>query len=526
MSTSFGSLARYSAIVVAGFVVSRFFGLFRNMAILDQFGAGRDYEAFLAAIAIPDLVFQVLAGGAVGSAFIPVFNGYFARGEESQAWRLTSSVITIALAVTAPVALVLALLARPLADLLVPGWDPESKALTAELMRIMLISPVIFAVSGFVTSVLNSFQRFAAAALAPIFYNLAIIAGALLARPLDLGIHAVAIGATVGAGLHLLVQLPGLLQQGYRFRPTVDLALAGVREVGRLMLPRMLGLGVVQLNLLVNVVLASFLLVGSVGFLNVAWLMIMSPLVLAMAVSTAVFPTLAAESALDRHDEVRRLFLLSLRLIVFLTVPASIGLIALGEPIIRLFFERGEFTSESTRMTAYALKFYALGLLGHATVEIVDRVFYAFHDTWSPVRVATGAILTNILLSLALMNTPLNYGGLALANAIAATLEGGTLIWLLSRKLRDDSGRGLGLMRFGDDLGRILAAALLMGLVTVLLSELLFQRIQFTAALEHAAVLSICILAGAATYFGLASLFRVEETVTLWRLFRDRRGYK
>jgi putative peptidoglycan lipid II flippase len=506
-----------------GFVASRVLGLFRNMAILSQFGAGRDYEAYLAAIAIPDLVFQVLAGGAVGSAFIPVFKSYFARGADSDAWRLTNSVMTLAFVTTVPVTILLALLSRPLAEyVVVPGWDPSSKDLTAHLMRIMLVSPVIFAVSGFATSILNSFQRFAWAALAPVFYNLAIIVAALAARPLGLGIQGVAIGVVVGAGLHLLVQIPSLVGQGFQFRPMVDLGLSGVREVGRLMGPRMIGLGVVHLNQLLAIVLASFLVVGSLGYLNVAWLLIMSPLVLAMAVSTAVFPTLAEESALERRDEVRGLFLMALRMIVFLTVPASIGLIALAEPIIRLFFERGEFSAESTRMTAFALRFYALGLLGHATVEIVDRVFYAFHDTWTPVKVAVGAIVANLGLSVVLMRTPLNYGGLALANALAAVGEGAALVWLLSRKMRSENGRGLGLANLGHGLGRIAAAALMMGIAVFLLGELLFRSIELAPTIEHALVLLACISGGAAVYLVLARALRVQEVATLWRLLSGR----
>src|SRR5919198_5771356 len=216
MSDSIRSLAAASLVVMTGFVASRVLGLVRNMVITSQFGTGREYEAYVAAIAIPDLVFQVLAGGAVGSAFIPVFSGYFARGDQDDAWRLTNSAMTLAFVLTLPVAVGLAVLARPVAEVVVPGWDAESKDLTAQLMRIMLGSPVIFAVSGFATSVLNSFQRFAWAALAPVAYNLAIIAAALLARPLGLGIQGVAIGVAVGAGVHLLVQVPSLLAQGFR----------------------------------------------------------------------------------------------------------------------------------------------------------------------------------------------------------------------------------------------------------------------------------------------------------------------
>jgi len=161
MSAPTRKLAVASLIVMAGFMASRVLGLVRNVVIAQQFGAGREYEAFIVALTVPDLVFQVLAGGAVGSAFIPVFTSYFTRQQEDEAWRLTSTVMTVAMLATGVVALALALLARPVTELLAPGWDAESKDLTATLMRTMLVSPILFAVSGFATSVLNSFQRFA-----------------------------------------------------------------------------------------------------------------------------------------------------------------------------------------------------------------------------------------------------------------------------------------------------------------------------------------------------------------------------
>jgi putative peptidoglycan lipid II flippase len=503
-------------VVMLGFVASRLLGLVRNMVITSQFGAGREYEIFLAAIAVPDLIFQVLAGGAVGSAFIPVFNAYLARGEEAAAWRLTNAVMTLAALATTPIAVLIGLVAHPLVDfVIVPGWDPASKSQTAELMRLMLLSPVIFAVSGFATSVLSSFQRFAWAALAPIAYNLSIIAAAMLARPLSLGVEALGYGVNSGALLHLLVQLPACRAQGMPLRAVIDFQLAGVREVGRLMVPRMLGLAVVQLNQLVNIVLASFLVVGSIVYLNVAWLLLMSPLVLAMSVSTAVFPTLASDSALERRGEVRRLFLHSFRSIVFLTVPASIGLIVLGEPLIRLLFERGEFTAEATRATAFALRFYALGLLGHAAVEIVDRVFYAFHDTWSPVRVALGAIAANLTLSLLLMNTALGYGGLALANALAACGEGLMLFWLLSRRLESLDAAGLGLAEVAAALTRVLAAALVMALVISALSQPLLQQAQTANVLQQALALILCAAVGVAVYLATAFGLGVKEARAL-----------
>jgi putative peptidoglycan lipid II flippase len=241
-----------------------------------------------------------------------------------------------------------------------------------------------------------------------------------------------------------------------------------------------------------------------------------------MSISTAIFPTLAAESALARRDEVRRVFLFALRMIVFLTVPASVGLIVLAEPVIRLFFERGAFSAESTRHTAFALQFYALGLLGHATVEIVDRVFYAWQDTWTPVRVALGAISANVLLSLVLMQTPLDYGGLALANAIAALVEGSVLLWLLSRRMLRDDGHGVGLTALGGQLARIVVAGLAMGGLVIVTREALFRRVELAQTVEHAVVVAACIGAGTTAYLLISRAIGLEEPRALWRLLSRR----
>jgi putative peptidoglycan lipid II flippase len=508
-------LAAASLVVMAGFVASRILGLVRNIVIANEFGTGREYEAFVAALTVPDLVFQVLAGGAVGSAFIPVFKAYFAREEDEEAWRLTSIVMSLALLATGATALGLILLARPVTELIVPGWDAASKDLTATLMRTMLVSPVLLALSGFATSVLNSFQRFALAALAPIVYNATIIGSAIFLR--GLGIEGVAIGVAAGAALHLLIQVPGLIAQGMRFRFALDLAHPGVRAVLRLMGPRMIGLGVMALSQLMTVVLATYLVVGSLGYLNVAWLMTMTPLVLAMAVSTAVFPTLAEESARARGEAVRDVFLLSWRTILFLTIPMAVGLAILGEPLVRLLFERGQFTDLSTRMTAYALNFYAVGLAGHAIVEIVDRVFYALNDTRTPVVVATLAFLINLGLSLVLMQTGLNYAGLALANSLAALAEGSVLMLLLRRRVA-----GLDLRSIGASVARTLAASVLMGFSIGTLPRLLQEWLTLPETVELALVVGIVALAGAAAYLGFAYLLRSEELRVLLRLARSR----
>lgn len=508
-------LAQGALVVLTGFVLSRVLGVVRNIVISAHFGTGPEYGAYIAAIALPDLVFQVLVGGAVGSAFIPVFKRYLAHDQDDEAWHVTSSVINIFFLTAASCSAVLALLARPIMDVWVPGGDAEFRDLVASLTRILLISPAIFAVSTFCSSVLNSYHRFAIAAMAPLLYNLAII-GAAWGLSGPFGIYGLAFGAVAGAVLHFLVQLPFCLRLGMRWRPVIDISHAGVREVGRLFGPRVVGLGVVQFNQVLSaIVLASFVGAVSIGYLNYAWQLIMMPLALAMAVGTAVFPTLSEESALDNQAHVVRVFLLSLRLILFLTIPASIGLIVLGEPIIRLFFEHNKFDAVSTAGTASAMVFYALGLAGHATVEIVDRVFYARNDTRTPVMAAVIAVGVNIVFSLVLMRTGLSFRGLALANSIAALVEAGVLIRLVSTHLP-----GMSLGRLTTPALRILAASLVMGLPVAFLVAQLDPLLRPYGTPGEAMLLVICIAFGAVLYGVLSFLFRSDELQAVRRLVR------
>src|SRR5947207_8842099 len=465
-------LAQGALVVMTGFLLSRLLGAVRNVVIAAHFGAGPEYGAYVAAIALPDLVFQVLVGGAVGSAFIPVFKRYHTVGRDDEAWYLTSGVINIFVLVALATSLVLAIFARPVMDVWVAGQDAEFRDLVASLTRILLISPAVFAVSTFCSSVLNSYNRFAIAAMAPLMYNLAII-GAAWGLSGPLGIYGLALGAVAGAALHLLIQLPFCVRLGMRWRPIIDLGHAGVREVVRLFAPRVLGLGVIQLNQVLSaIVLASFLGAVSIGYLNYAWQLIMLPLALAMAVGTAVFPTLSEQNALDNRGGFEQLFLLSLRMILFLTIPASIGLIALGQPVIRLVFQHGQFSDDATVAVAAAMVFYALGLAGHATVEIVDRVFYARHDTRTPVMAAILAVAVNLVASLLLsgivrlslpfgveLASGMSFRGLALANSVAALVEAGVLLRFIAIRMP-----GLTIGRLATPTLRILAASLVMGL--------------------------------------------------------------
>jgi putative peptidoglycan lipid II flippase len=508
-------LAQGALVVMTGFLLSRLLGAVRNIVIAAHFGAGPEYGAYVAAIALPDLVFQVLVGGAVGSAFIPVFKRYHTVGKDEEAWYLTSSVINIFALVALVTSVVLAIFARPIMDVWVAGQDAEFRDRVASLTRILLITPALFAVSTFCSSVLNSYNRFAIAAMAPLIYNLAII-GAAWTLSGTLGIYGLAFGAVVGALLHLLIQSPFCFRLGMRWRPILDFKHSGVREVIHLFAPRVVGLGVVQFNQVLSaVVLASFIGAASIGFLNYAWQLIMLPLALAMAVGTAVFPTLSEESALENRSGFEQLFLLSLRMILFLTIPASIGLIALGEPLVRLVFQHGQFDETSTVAVASVMVFYALGLTGHATVEIVDRVFYAQHDTRTPVLAAVLAVCVNLVFSLVLMRTGLSYRGLALASSIAALIEASVLLRFMTRRMPE-----VRIGRLTTPTLRILAASLVMGLPVAWLAAALNPLMSPYGTPGEAVLLALCVSAGAALYALVSLAFRSEEIHTLWRLVR------
>ena len=505
-------------IVMSGFVASKLLGLIRNIVISHQYGATREYEQFLAAISVPDTVFQVLAGGTVSAAFIPVFTGYLAQRDDRRAWRLMSGLINLALLGIGLVALALAVAAPSLTGILVPGWNADEQQEVARLARIMMISPVIFAISALVTSVLNGAKRFALATAAPLTYNLALIGGAVFLRPW--GAEGLAYAAVAGALLHLVVQLPGLARIGARYAPTLALDLAGTREVARLMVPRVLSLGVSQLNLLVNVALASFLVQGSVAYLNYAWLILMVPLgVFGMGMSTAAFPTLAEQGAREQTDEQRQTFLFALRLILYLTVPAAVGLIVLGYPIVALLLERGAFDPNATWATSFALAWYAVGLPGHAAVEIVNRVFYAHHDTASPLRVAAIGASINLILSLVLMRTELSFGGLALANSLAAISEAALLVLMLQRRLGWFRPREL--VPFG---WRVALAAVAMGGVALLLYGVVASRVGLAHWSGQALVLVVAAGSAALIYGGLSVALGVEDVRRVAQLLRGRRA--
>lgn len=446
------SLARSTLIVMAGYVASKAVGVIREPLIARTFGAGKQLDAYYAAFNVPDLLFTLIAGGALASVFIPVFTDTLARRGQPEAWRVASAIINLVVISTLVLATIVAFFAPQIvACCLAPGFEPTQQALTVDLMRIVLLSTVVFALAGVLMGILNAQQHFLSPAFAPALYNFGIIAGAIFLAP-RFGIYGLAYGVVIGSLLHLASHFPALLRKGIRYQPILMLRDPVIGQVARLMGPRVLALGVIKVNTLVGTNLASQLGEGSVSALNLAFNVMQLPeTIIATAIATAVFPTLAAQAARGQDEQLRATMSASLRMIFLLSVPALLGLLLLGQPVVQILYQGGRFTPEATNAVVFALQFYALGLFGHSFLEIAARVFYARKDTTTPLLAAAAAMVLNIGLAIILVRI-LTLGGIALANALAVTFEAGILLWVARRRLTGAGGfsfaplavRGLG----------------------------------------------------------------------------------
>jgi len=517
MNSGDRQIARGASIVMAGLALSSLAGLVTTMLVSQAFGTQADLDAFYAANRLPELLFLLMAGGALASAFVPAFTGFLTRADRSGAWRLASAVGNLVVLVLLAASLLAALCAPWLVTtVLAPGFsDPAQVDLTADLMRILLLAPAIFGLSGLLMGILNAHQRFALPALAPAMYRLGWMLGLWLLVP-QLGIYGLAWGVVLGAVLHLLIQLPGVLRLGGRYLPTLGRGNPAVAEVGRLMLPRLLGVAVVQINFIVNTILASAMPEGSLAALTYAFtLMIMPQAIIGQASAIAALPTFSAQFARGELDSLRSSLGNTLRAVFYLALPASLGLALLSTPVVAALFERGAFTSQSTQMVAWALFWFSLGLVGHSVLEIVSRAFYALHDTRTPVVVGVGAMTLNILLSLTLWRVFdaigwMPHGALALANSLATALECIVLLELIRRRMG-----GLEARRLRPGLLAAIGSAAAMSLC-------LLGWLNRTQGWPPIAVALGGILLGLGVYLGLSAGLGAPEPRALWRAVRRR----
>jgi putative peptidoglycan lipid II flippase len=502
-------LIRSTGILMTAFLVNKILALGQRIIVANIFGTSSHYDAYVAAFRLPEILFLLIVGGALGTAFIPILSERLTRRPptDPDGWYLTSGVLNTTLLVVTGLAALGAVVALPLVkNIVAPGFTPENQILTANLMRLALISTIIFSVSSLVGAVLNTRQHFVLPAIAPLVYNVGIIFGALFLAP-HFGIYGLTFGALLGALGHLLIQIPGLIHFRAKFYALLYWRDPDLRRVLKLMGPRVLNVGVIQINFVVIYMLASYLSEGSVSALDYGWdLMQMPQTIIGSAIGIVLFPTLAELAAQHNIAGLRHTMALTVRIMLALTIPAAVGLIVLGRPIIQVMFERGEFGPDSTAAVFWALQFWALALIGHSLLEVVNRTFYAQKDTVTPLLTSLVSMGINLGLALLLYQTVLGVGGLALSNGVAVTIEVLIMLFIANRRLHGVESREI-----INTLVRTLLAAGAMALAVLAITFMIGPGQPIITIVGGG-------MLGLAVYLGAGWLLRLEELRLLPRL--------
>ncbi|MCL5411682.1 MAG: murein biosynthesis integral membrane protein MurJ [Patescibacteria group bacterium] len=491
-----------AAILMVLVLASRILGLIRNRILAGYFGAGPELDIYNASFVLPDLITNLLITGALSVAFIPIFTSFLVEKKEKEAWEMSSSLINFSLVFFSFAAVLIFIFANSLTQVIVPGYTVAQQAQVAELTRFLVFAELLLILGNFFTSILQSFNHFVITALAPVMYNLGIIAGILWLTPL-FGVKGVAFGVILGALLHLIIQVPLAKSLGFNYRLAFDHKNVGVRRVAKLSLPRVVGVGLGQFEWVVSIFLASLLTTGSVTILKFSFDLQNFPIGLfGVTIATAALPTLSVEWANKKAEEFKETFLSSLHQIMYLAVPMSVILIVLRIPVTRLILGSGKFDWSDTVHTATTLSFFALGIFAQASFLIVARAFYAMHDTLTPVKVAFGSLLLHILLSIFFVNQFGYVAYLALASSFAGIFSFLALLYLLNKKIG------------GFDRKRLVLPAVKTFLASVVMGISIYIPVKLldTFIIDTTRTVNLVILVGFVTLLGL-SLYLL---VTWW----------
>jgi putative peptidoglycan lipid II flippase len=516
-------VAKAAGVVGSATFLSRIFGYIRDMALAWFFGAGLYSDAFFVAFRIPNLLRRLFAEGSLSIAFIPVFTDYLTNQGKDDAFEMARSAIRL-LSVLLVIAAIIGVLLSPIIiRVIAPGFaeSPEKLSITIFLTRIMF--PYIFFIGMVALSmgILNVLGHFAAPALAPVFLNISIICSVFLISPYMADpVTGIAIGVLIGGVLQLILQVPFLINKGFYFWQKAKLYHPGLKRIGILMFPAVFGAAVYQISILVDTFLASLLAEGSVSYLYYADRLVQFPLgIFAIAAATAVLPSLSRQAAEKELPAFKNTFSYAMKLVFFITIPSMVGLIILREPIVALLFKRGAFDAETTRLTAYALLYYAIGLWAFSAVRIVVSAFYALQDTWTPVWMAVISVVAKIVLSVILMQW-LAHGGLALSTSLASMLNLGLLVWALRLKLG-----ALGLRNIIESVCKTMICSGIMGAAVWAIALLIIPSEGGTfSALLLGLMGSIVI--GLVLYGSFSLLLKSQELEKVLAIVRKGRGEK
>jgi len=506
-------IAKAAGVVGLATMLSRIFGFLRDMVVAAFFGAGLTTDAFFVAFRIPNMLRRLLGEGSLTVSFVPVFTEYLNVKTKEEAYELANIAFTLLSIILVVVSLLGIIFSPLIVTLMAPGWYikyPDHYHLTIFLNRLMFPYIFFIALVALCMGILNSLRHFAAPALSPIILNISMILTTLTLRDFFREpITALSVGVMIGGVLQLAMQWPFLLKVGVRLKPNFKFSHAGLKKIGLLFLPAAFGASIYQVNLVVSNILASFLPTGSVSYLYYADRIVELPLgVFAIAVGTATLPSFSEQVAKGNFEDLKKAISFSLRLILFVTIPATIALIALRIPIISVLFQRDAFDIHSTLLTAQALFYYAVGLWAFSVIRVVVSAFYSLQDTKFPMVAAIVALVTNVIASVILM-FPLKHGGLALATSIASAVN----VIMLSVVLRRRIGTFLD-GEFYRSTVKICVSSIVMWGMILLVDVFLPWRTEGPFD-ERLLFLTVCITVGIFSFFIMSYMTKCPEMMAI-----------
>lgn len=522
MASENANVARAAGIVGTATLLSRIFGYIRDMVIAGLFGAGLMTDVFIAAFRVPNLLRRLFGEGSLAVSFIPVFSEYLTNQGTAEAHRLAGAAIRLLVLALAVLTILGIIFAPWIVRALAYGFidTPEKFSLTVSLTRIMFPYVFFIGMVALFMGILNVYGHFTAPALAPVLLNLAMIGSVLAVTRFTpdpvFWVYGLAFGVVIGGVLQLLLQLPFLLRKGVTFWRSSKVYHPGLRKIALMFLPATFGAAVLQINTLVGNLLASFQPEGSISYLYFADRLVQFPLgVIGISTATAVLPAFSRQAAASDTSAIRDTFAYAINMVLFIIIPAMVGLIVLREPIVALLFQRGAFSAVAAQLTADALLYYAVGLWAFATLRIVAAALYAQQDARSPVRCAVISIVANLFLGVGLAG-PMGHSGIALALSLSAMVNLALLLMALRKRLGALGGRII-----AASLSRTVFSSALMGYAVWVVSSRLVP-----SGAEGTAILLTGIVAGIATglivYGGLSYLMRTPELVRSVAWFRTR----
>jgi putative peptidoglycan lipid II flippase len=495
---------------------SRIFGFIRDLVIAMSFGTSAAADAFFVAFRVPNIQRRILGEGGMNAAFIPVFSEYLATEKVKEGWDFCSKLFLLLSITLGLVSLIIFIFASPLISVLAPGFaeDANKFQLTVHLTEWMSGFLFFIGLSAFFTAILNTKKVFTLPAFAPVLLNICIIASAIWISPkMDEPVMGLAIGVLIGGLLQVVMQWPLVRAKGLRFTFNFDLKHSGIVKFGKLMIPAVLGVAVYEINILIDTLLASLLPGGSISYLYYGNRLVQLPLgVFAVALGAAILPTLSDQAAQKDLDSFKKTVSFGVRLVLFVTIPATCGLIILRFPIVNTLWERGEFLRLATDGTSQAILCYSVGLCAFAGLKILTAAFYSLQDAKTPAIIGACSMLVNVILNLILMG-PLQHAGLALATSIAAIFNCLALLIILKKRLGRLEGS-----KIWSSTQKLIVASGIMTLVVYFLNEFLFNPSD--SLLIKLASLFFCIFSGVACFILVSRILKNEE----WDFIRNLRG--